>query len=250
MERLTSRKNETVRRLRRLGAEKAFRRQEGEYLCDGRKLLREALEHGASVGTVLWTGEPEPTLRAEAQYAVPQELLDYVSPMKHPAELLFTVKMRPPAPGAAGRTLVLETVQDPGNLGTILRTANALGMDTVVLTGDCADLYHPKTVRAAMGALFRQRVLELDRAVLPAWLREQDLRLLGAALAPAAADIRALDLRGCAVAIGSEGRGLSRELLELCDGQLIIPMRPGCESLNAAVAAAIVMWELLRDSIE
>lgn len=250
MERLTSRKNETVRRLRRLGAEKAFRRQEGEYLCDGRKLLREALEHGASIGTVLWTGEPEPALRAEAQYAVPQELLDYVSPMKHPAELLFTVKMRPPVPGEAGRTLVLETVQDPGNLGTILRTANALGMDTVVLTGDCADLYHPKTVRAAMGALFRQRVLELEREALPAWLRAQGLRLLGAALAPAAADIRDLDLHGCAVAIGSEGRGLSRELLELCDGQLIIPMRPGCESLNAAVAAAIVMWELLRDSIE
>ena len=249
MERLTSRKNETVRRLRRLGAEKGFRRQEGEYLCDGRKLLREALLHGAALGTVLWATEPEPGLRAAAQYAVPQEILDYVSPMKHPAEVLFTVKLPAWPEAAPGRTLVLETVQDPGNLGTILRTANALGLDQVILTGDCADPYQPKCVRAAMGALFRQPMLELERGELQAYLQAQGLRLYGAALAPAAQDIRRLDLQNCAVAIGSEGRGLSRELLDLCDGELIIPMRPGCESLNAAVAAAIVMWELQRDRL-
>ena len=250
MERLTSRKNETVRRLRRLGAEKGFRRQTGEYLCDGRKLLREARLHGAEIGTVLWAGEPEPGLQAQAQYAVPQEILDYVSPMKHPAEVLFTVRIPVWPEAVPGRALVLETVQDPGNLGTVLRTANALGLAQVLLTGDCADPYQPKCVRAAMGALFRQPLLELDRGALKAHLQARGLRLYGAALGPAARDIRRLELADCAVAIGSEGRGLSRELLELCDGELIIPMRPGCESLNAAVAAAIVMWELQRDKIE
>lgn len=249
MERLTSRKNETVRRLRRLGAEKGFRRQEGEYLCDGRKLLREALLHGAHLGTVLWAAEPEPGLNAEAQYAVPQEILDYVSPMKHPAELLFTVKLPAWPESVPGRTLVLETVQDPGNLGTILRTANALRLDQVILTGDCADPYQPKCARAAMGALFRQPLLELERGELKEYLQAHGLRLYGAALDPAAKDIRELTLQDCAVAIGSEGQGLSRELLDLCDGELIIPMRPGCESLNAAVAAAIVMWELQRDTL-
>lgn len=245
MERLTSRKNDTIRRLRLLGADKAFRRQEGEYLCDGRKLLTEALLHGADIGTVLWAGEPDAAVPAAEQYRVPQELLDYVSPMKHPADTVFTVRMKSWPEAGTGRTLVLETIQDPGNLGTILRTANALGMDRVILTGESADLYHPKTVRAAMGALFRQPCLELDRAALGQYLRDRGLKLYGAALGPGSADIRGLDLEKCAVAIGSEGQGLSQELLEMCDGRLIIPMRPGCESLNAAIAAAIVMWEII-----
>ena len=246
MEQLTSRQNETIRRLRRLGTEKRERREQGEYLCDGRKLLREALLHGARLGTVLWTGEPEPGVCAEAQYRVPQSLLDYVSPMKHPADVVFTVKIRPWSMGEAGRTLVLETIQDPGNLGTILRTANALRMDTVILTGDCADLYHPKTVRAAMGALFRQRVWELERSELRALLDRQGMKLYGAALSPNARDIRTTELRRCAVAVGSEGQGLSAELRALCDGEIIIPMKEDCESLNAAIAAAIIMWELTK----
>ena len=87
-----------------------------------------------------------------------------------------------------------------------------------------------------------------DRVVLKRTEAEEKTKS-GIFLAPAAQDIRHLDLQNCAVAIGSEGRGLSRELLDLCDGELIIPMRPGCESLNAAVAAAIVMWELQRDRL-
>lgn len=246
METLTSRKNETVRRLRLLGADKAYRREQGEYLCDGRKLLTEALQHGAEIGTVLWASEPLAGVPAAAQVRVPQELLDYVSPMKHPADVVFTVRIKEWPELPADRALVLETIQDPGNLGTILRTANALGMDAVVLTGDCADLYHPKTVRAAMGALFRQNVVELPREALRPWLDRQGLKLYGAALSPTAKDLRTAELRRCAVAIGSEGQGLSAELLAQCDGELIIPMRPGCESLNAAIAAAIILWELTK----
>jgi TrmH family RNA methyltransferase len=95
-----------------------------------------------------------------------------------------------------------------------------------------------------MGAIFRQRVEETDIAAL----RELGIPIYGAALSDKAVDVRALELAGkeCAVAIGSEGRGLSREMLEVCDGEIIIPMAPDSESLNAAVAAAIVMWEMAR----
>lgn len=248
MEKLTSRKNPLIAHLRQLGADRAYRRQQGAYLCDGVKLLREALRWEAEITAVLWSEPPEAPLPGldAPQYLVPQSLLDYVSPLKSAAGVLFSVRIRPWPAAEPGRTLVLETIQDPGNLGTILRTANALDMDTVILTGDCADVYNPKTVRATMGAVFRQRVYELPLDRLRPYLTEHGLRLYGAALSDSAVSIRQLSLEGTAVAIGSEGRGLSPALLSLCDGQLIIPMNPRCESLNAAVAAAIVMWELTR----
>ncbi|MCD7860446.1 MAG: RNA methyltransferase [Oscillospiraceae bacterium] len=246
METLTSRENELIRHVRLLGADRAARQTAGEFVCDGTKLLREALLHGTEITAALWASPPTADIPCARQYLVPPELLDYVSPLKSAADVVFTVKRRHWALAPPGRALVLETIQDPGNLGTILRTANALGMDSVVLTGACADPYSPKAVRATMGAVFRQRFYVMECTALRAYLTEHGVRLYGAALSPAATDIRSMDLRGAAVAIGSEGQGLSAELRALCDGELIIPMRGGCESLNAAVAAAIVMWELGR----
>ena len=249
MERLTSRQNARIQRTRKLGADAAFRRAEGEFVCDGEKLLDEALRHGAEITAVFRSFAAEPVPGA-AEYLLPPALLDYVSPLRGAAGVVFTARLPvwPPAP--PGRTLVLETIQDPGNLGTILRTANALGIDTVLLTGDCADPFGPKAVRAGMGAVFRQRVLEMERAEMRAYLTAHGCRLYGAALTADAASLRQTQLRGAAVAIGSEGRGLSPALLELCDGQVIIPMRGDCESLNAAVAAAIIMWEMDRETQE
>lgn len=246
MERITSRKNETVRHIRRLGADRDVRREAGEFVCDGEKLLREALRSGAEIGTVLWAGEPSAAVPGAAQYLVPEDLLDYISPLKSAARVLFTVRIKPAAPMPPGRTLVLETVQDPGNLGTMLRTADAFGIDTVILTGDCADPWHPKAVRATMGAIFRRRFFEMEHEELRTFLTGHNLKLYGAALTPAAEDIRGLDLSGAAVAIGNEGRGLSEALRSLCDGELLIPMNGQSESLNAAVAAAIIMWEMTR----
>lgn len=245
MEQISSRKNKVIMHLRKLGAERAYRDACGEYLCDGEKLLREALASGAQLGTVLWTGAPTMELKdASAQYCVPAELLEYVSPLKNSKGPLFSVRKPERRQTAIRSAILLENVQDPGNVGTVIRTANAFGIEAVLLVGDCADAYNFKTVRAAMGALFRQELQVLTRETLPAYLKENGLRLYGAALTAQAQDIRNVDLDGAAVAIGSEGRGLSKELLDICDGQVIIPMLPHSESLNAAVAAAIAMWEM------
>ena len=246
MENLTSRKNPLISHLRALGTDRAYRTACGEYLCDGVKLLREALLWNAEITAVLWAERPELTDISAPQYTVPRELLEYVSPLKSAAGVVFSVRMKSWPLSAPGRTLVAETIQDPGNLGTILRTANALGMDTVILTGDCADVYNPKTVRATMGAVFRQRFYLMERSAVRAYLNDNDMKLFGAALSDKSVDIRGLNLDRIAVAVGSEGQGLSDEMLALCDGELIIPMNAQCESLNAAVAAAIIMWELTR----
>ena len=247
MEQLSSRQNKIIAHVRKLGADKAYRHSCGEAVCDGLKLLKEALMWNMDIGVVLWNDEPELALPDTVrQYRVPAELLDYASPLKNSAGPLFTFRIPSWPMSAPGRCLVLETVQDPGNLGTVLRTANALSMDCVILCGDCADVYNPKTVRAAMGAVFRQRVFRMERRQLREYLNAHGMKLYGAALSDKSRDIRRLSLENAAVAIGSEGKGLSAEMLSLCDGELIIPMNAACESLNAGVAAAIVMWELTR----
>lgn len=247
-ERITSRKNPLILRLRALASDGGFRRAEGEYLCDGAKLLEEALDKGAALRYVLWKETPGSFVLPDPvrQYCAPAELFDYASPMKNSPGPLFTLALPAEAEGVFSRAILLENVQDPGNVGTVIRTAAAMGIDTVLLCGACADVYSPKAARAAMGALFRERILHCSVGEAAALSKKNGLPLYGAALSARAEDIRGLDVKNAVVAIGSEGRGLSAELLRLCDGELIIPMSPGSESLNAAVAAAIVLWEMAR----
>lgn len=248
MEQIVSRKNAVLRHFRRLGREREYRTETGEYLCDGDKLLREAMQNGAEITAVLYR-EKKPAQPPEgaAAYTAPDEVFDYASPLVNSPGPLFTVKWQPVLPPKAPeRVLVLENLQDPGNVGTVLRTAAALGVDLVVLTGECADPYNPKTVRSSMGALFRQPMAELPLPELKKRLREWGLPLYGAALSPDSEDVRALSITRAAVAVGNEGNGLTEALLESCDKKIIIPMTAGSESLNAAVAAAVLMWEMTR----
>lgn len=247
MEFITSRKNSKIAHLRRLAADRSYRREHGEYACTGAKLLEEAIRWGVEITFVLWGSEPSAGLPGVLQARAPRELVEHASDLKTTEGPVFSVKMGDHDGGAKiSRAIVLEGVQDPGNVGTVVRTAGAFGIDAVMLTGECADIYNPKTVRSTMGAIFRQRVLEMERESLPRFLHENGLALYGATLTESAAGIEGFAFQDCAVAIGSEGGGLSRELLDMCRGELIIPMEEGCESLNAAVAAAIIMWEMRR----
>lgn len=250
MEKITSRKNNTIVHLRKLGSDASYRRECCEFICDGVKTLNEALASGMEIKTVLFKGTPDTELAERlphaASYYAPDELFDYASPLKNCPGPLFSVRMPQTAGETVHSAIVLENLQDPGNVGTVIRTANAFGISAVVLVGDCADLYNPKTVRATMGAIFRQRVMSVELCALRDFCAENGLKLYGAALSDKAVEITGLDLKGTAVAVGSEGRGLSEDLLRLCDAELIIPMRPDSESLNAAVAASVIMWEMSK----
>ncbi len=144
------------------------------------------------------------------------------------------------------RYLLLDGVQDPGNVGTMLRTADAFGWTVFLLPG-CADINNPKTVRAAMGVHFRRAIYRDTLSHAAALIRGAAIPLYATALAEDTADLRSVDLSRCAVIIGSEGRGVSEEALALCDRTLRIPMAETCESLNAAAAAAVVLWEGARN---
>ncbi len=247
MEKITSRKNALIRHVRSLSSDTAYRKEQGEYVLDGVKLLEEAMRFGAKVNTVMWADEAKFSVPGAAKYTAPKELVEYASPLKNSPGPVFTVTIPEQIlPVHPQKVIVLEHVQDPGNVGTVIRTANALGMDAVVLTGDCASVFGAKTARAAMGALFRQCVVEMSQEETVNWLHENGLRLYGAALSDRAVDVREVSLQQAAIVVGSEGKGLSDEMLRLCDGEIIIPMQPDSESLNAGVAASILMWELAR----
>ncbi len=144
--------------------------------------------------------------------------------------------------------LLLDGISDPGNLGTILRSAGAFGIDTVILSKNCADVYNNKTVRASMGAVFRQKTLRLDS--LPAAvkaLQENEVKVYAAALSKTAVPLETVDFsqKLCFV-VGSEANGISKEVLDACQRQVIIGMEKSTESLNAATAASILMYEQYR----
>ena len=148
------------------------------------------------------------------------------------------------------RLLVLESVRDPGNLGTVMRSCAALGIDTLIMSDDCADLYNPKTLRSAMGAIFKLPTVSVKASDMPRFisaLRKSGRRVYAAALREDAVKIGEITLcaQDCFV-IGNEGHGLSSEVIEACDSAAIIPMKEGNESLNASAAATVCIWETVR----
>lgn len=252
MEHITSRQNALMTHIRKLNASRAYRRASGEYLCDGVKLLEEALRWNAPLKTVVLSeGVDAPALPSGVRAVqVPADVMRSISPMETPQGALFTVRLPDtalPEMLTGAHYLVLDGVQDPGNVGTILRTADAFHADGMFLVNGCADLYNPKTLRATMGAVFRCPVWTVGAEELFALLKKSGIPLYGAALREDTLDARAVDYNRCAIAIGSEGRGLTEGVLALCDRTIKIPMSEHCESLNAAAAATVLLWEAARN---
>lgn len=245
MQEIQSRKNPLITHIKKLATDAGYRREHGEFVCDGAKMLEDAVAVGASVTAVIYSGE-QPSCPYEC-YRVDRQLIDFVSPLKTPQDVLFTCAFVSPSEKPHSCAIILDGIQDPGNVGTIIRTANALGVGGVILTGDCADLYNPKTVRATMGAIFRQQVYRMDYSAVAELAETADI--YGAALSDDSVDIRSVSLENVHIAVGSEGRGLSAELLGICKKRVLIPMTPGAESLNAATAAGILMWEMSGRSL-
>lgn len=244
-QRITSRKNPLLQQVKKLLSSRKAREEAGLFAADGVKLLAEAVRWYPGLDTVILSDGVDADVPESVRlFRVPEDVMASISPMESPQGALFLCRLPEkkayvPTPGC----LLLDGIQDPGNLGTILRTADALDIPVTLLEG-CADPYSPKTVRASMGAAFRTQPVKADWAEVKATCAAAGIPVAVTALSQRAKDLRNADLRSMAVVIGSEGQGVRREILESADGELIIPMNPRCESLNAAVAAAIVMWQM------
>ena len=243
--RITSRKNPLLQQVRRLLTSKKERESAGLFVGDGTKLLAEAVRYYPGLETVILADGVDADVPSNVNVVrVREDVMASISPMETPQGALFLCRQpeyREFVPKAG--MLILDGIQDPGNLGTILRTADALDVPVVLLEG-CADPYSHKTVRASMGAVFRVQPVQTTWERVSMQCAEAGIPVAVTALSDRAQDIRETDLTKMAVVIGSEGRGVRQEILEQADAQLIIPMNAHCESLNAAVAATIVMWQM------
>ena len=245
MERITSRKNPLLQQVRRLVSSKKERENTGLFVADGVKLLDEAVKWYDGLDTVILTEDvcvdvPE----GVRVVSVPEDVMASISPMEAPQGALFICRMPQkkafvPKPGM----LLLDGIQDPGNIGTILRTADALDIPVALLEG-CVDPYSHKVVRASMGAVFRTPVVQTTWDEAKAACGRAGIPIAVTALSDRSEDIRTACVKQMAVVIGSEGKGVRPEILAQADSELIIPMNAHCESLNAAVAATVVMWEM------
>ena len=247
-EHITSRRNPLFVHLHRLQTSRSYREQTRQFCGDGIKLLDEAVRHYPGLHTVIaCEGLVLPELPESVRLVrVADTLMQSVSTMKTPQGVIFLCHMPEPEPlRIAPGCLILDGIQDPGNLGTILRTADALDVP-VILSDGCADPYSEKTVRASMGAVLRTRPRMASTEEIIAYCADHAIPLAATALSAQARDLRECPLSGFAVVIGSEGQGIRQAFLTASRQQIIIPMNPRCESLNAAIAAAIVIWEMRR----
>lgn len=258
-ERITSRENAKIKYACRLASSAAFRRSEGRFLAEGRKLCPE-LSRGAELETLFYTESaaqrcPELAQLSGEHYLIEDHVADKLADVgthqgvfgvfRTPVHTLDEVR-------TGGRYLALERVQDPGNVGTLLRSAAAFGFDAVILSDGCASVYAPKTLRASMGAAVRIPVIE--GGALPetlALLRQKGITSLAAALyrsEPLSAAGTSYP-SGVCVVIGSEGQGLTDETIAACDATVRIPMTDRVESLNAGIAGSILLWHFREESL-
>lgn len=256
METITSKQNPAIVAAGKL-ADKKYRDMTRTFAFEGAKLLYDALLSGIELARIFVTdaayqkhedllGRAEPSLVT----MVSDEVYAKLSFEKAPQGIFCIAKYRdiPMHKEDDSFVILLDGVSDPGNLGAILRSAEAFGVDAVYLSDDAADLYNPKTVRACMGAGFRARVCRVPSlSEEMRVLQERGFRILATALSDEATDIRETELSGkLGFVIGNEGHGISDAVLSQAAECVILPMREGPQSLNAAVAAGIVMWEAAR----
>ncbi len=264
---ISSRQNPLVKLICGL-TDKKKRAQSGLFRFDGIKLLAEALSSGIQIEYVICRAGEGEVLDALLEDAVSSGKLEEKNVVEV-SESVFEKLSEEKAPEGVitaahmckdihmhsdalpeGKILICESLRDPGNLGTVMRSAYALGIDTLILTDDCADIYNSRTLRAAMGAVFKQRTQTVPCSSLAEFisrLRNSGRRVYATALTESSQDIGSLCLNeGDCFVIGNEGHGLSCEAIGACDASIIIPMREDAESLNAAAAAAICIWETVK----
>ena len=250
---VTSRDNRYLRFVRKLG-QRRYRDREGRYLIEGENLVMEALSGAADIERIIvrsgtaFEGSQAVLEHADISVSVPDVVFDELADTETSQGILAVVK-KPDQPDSlpAGNVIVLDRLQDPGNIGTIVRTAASAGFTSVIAVKGTGDIYSPKTVRAAAGAIFRLPVITADSdSEMLSMLKDAGKRSVVTSVRDGTPHYLANLSGDVAIIIGNEGSGCSDFVLEAADLKVNIPMKNGMESLNAAVAAGILIYETIR----
>lgn len=249
MKYIESVKNPKVKQWKKLLGKKE-REKTGRYLVEGFHLVEEALKEEQTVLEVIVSQDAQMPASfrlegAEVIY-VTDDIMKAISDTETPQGIVAVCehKKLDLAGITLGRVLLIDAVQDPGNIGTMIRTADAAGMDAVILGSGCADLYNPKVIRSTQGSLFHLPVLRAELSEVIPHLQERGIPVFGTALEGAVPFEEADKGSQFALLLGNEGQGVSAELLAMTDRNLYIPIYGRSESLNVAIAAGILMYQL------
>ena len=259
---VTSKENQWVKEWRRLNDSAKYRRESGLFAIEGARLCYDALRSGVTLHAVLYTPSAlaaygnvvEPLFAAaETAIEISPELSRYMGDTLNPQGVFCIAKMLDNSLimnkiNIIGTYSALEDIQDPGNMGTIIRTAEALGLDGLFLSDGCCDIYNPKVLRASMGGVFRMPLMRVgDMAQTVVSLQEKGLTAFACVVDATATPITEVSMGSGSVAlIGNEGNGLRTETVAACKSRVTIPMAGRAESLNASMAAGIILWEMCR----
>jgi TrmH family RNA methyltransferase len=259
MEFITSRTNDYIIYCNSLH-EKKNREKDGVFIFEGVKLFGEALSRGVTLQSVLFTKSKEHLVSvlpdSVRKICVSDSVYSKISAEKSPSGIFCVAKAIDKFHKIAtiyynnidGSKIILSSLRDPGNLGTVIRNALAFGIDEIILSSDCADIYNEKTIRATMGCLFSQKITVCDNIISAIeTLKSEGFKVYATALKNDSLSLGDITCDEKTVfIIGNEGHGLSDEVINSATSPLIIPMPGGAESLNAASASTILIWEMYK----
>lgn len=238
---ITSTNNEHIKQLAKL-QNKKYRDESDVFLVETKHLVMEAYREGLIKELILDKDELFP-LDVETLY-VSREVMRKLSSTNTPPKVMAVVYKKKEQPTYGEKILILDNIQDPGNLGTIIRSAVAFNIDTIVLSPNTVDLYNSKTVRSNQGMMFHINIIKRDPIIFIQELKQEGYKIVGTKVTNGH-DVRESKIYShFALVIGNEGQGISHDVDALCDEYLYIRMNENCESLNASVAASILMYEI------
>ena len=242
---VTSLDNNKVKKYRKLQKRK-YREQYGEYIVEGLHLILEAFKAGVLEELILEEGMEVPVACPYTYFS--SEVMSKISMMDTPSTIMGVCRKVEDDAVVGNRILILDGIQDPGNLGTIIRSAVAFDVDTIVLSERTVDLYNPKVLRATQGMFFHVRVVSKLALEVISMLQNLDIPVYGTSVVNGV-DVRSLadsEKKNFALVVGNEGNGVRDEILAVCNKNLYIGMNKNVESLNVAIAASILLYELGR----
>jgi len=262
MQVITSKDNEVIKSIRKL-KDKKYREIENKYIVEGIKLIKEAIEENAKIDTVVVCEDclENDTIEQKLLYEiakyncvyVSEKVFSAVTEVTNPQGILAVVNKENREEDINYEEdviVVLDGIQDPGNLGTILRTVDSVGLTQIVVSNKTADAYNPKVVRSTMGAIYRVKVIESNDLVKTLKeMKKHKYKVLATSL-ETEKSLYDIDFSKKVIVIGNEANGVSKEILEIADEKIKIPMLGKTESLNASVATGVILYEYVRKKID
>ena len=261
MQRITSKDNSIIKHIKRI-KEKKYRDEYGEYIIEGLKLIKEAIQENADIKHIVVCDgcDNSELIESHLKYEmskldfiyVPQNIFKMISDVENPQGVLAVIRKKTIDEINIKEELILalDDIQDPGNLGTILRTADSVGLKQILVSKGTADCFNPKVVRSTMGAIFRINVIECEE--LKHTLKElqnKEYKVMITSL-KAKKTIYNTDYKKKVIVIGNEANGVSKEIQSIADEKVIIPMLGKTESLNASVATGVILYEYVRQKLQ